>query len=245
MSDKERDLMEELASQDNVKSVEAEVEAVADAALEKAAEPGVGEEEASTQKAVQAEAEGGTEVAPRPETEVEPAAEHELAEPAPAPVQAGPTGNERAWAALAHASVLLTFALGLLSGGVAVVVGALAPLLIWLVFRDRSRFVAFHAMQATLFQLASLAAWVVLLVVGLAVLIPVWILNILLLVVLVGFLLLPLTLVLTVALPAALVVLPFASLVYGLYGGFEVYAGRPFRYWRIGDWLESRGMSTS
>jgi hypothetical protein len=46
--------------------------------------------------------------------------------------------------------------------------------------------------------------------------------------------------VLTIALPALLAALPFASLVYGLYGAFEVYAGRPFRYWKIADWIESR-----
>ena len=154
--------------------------------------------------------------------------------------ETGPTANERTWAALAHASVLLTFALGVSTGGLATVVAALVPLLIWLSFRDRSRFVAFHAMQATVFQLGSLVAWIGLLVVGLAILIPTWIVTALLLVILVGFLLLPLALVLTIALPSALVALPFASLVYGLYGAYEVYAGRPFRYWLVADWIESR-----
>lgn len=175
--------------------------------------------------------------------------ERETAEPAETSVvmtgesiQAGPTANERTWAALAHASVLLTFAIGVSTGGLAVVVAAFVPLAIWLSFRDRSRFVAFHAMQATVFQLASLVAWVGLLVVGLAVLIPTWVLTALLLVVLVGFLLLPVALLLTIALLAVLVALPFASLVYGLYGAFEVYAGRTFRYWQVADWIESRGV---
>jgi uncharacterized Tic20 family protein len=154
----------------------------------------------------------------------------------------GPSANERTWAALAHASILLTFALGVSTGGVAVVLAALVPLAIWLAFRDRSRFVAFHAMQATVFQLASMVAWIVILVAGLLVLIPAWILTVLLLIVLIGFLLLPVVLVLTVGLPVVLIALPLASLVYGLYGALEVYSGRPFRYWQVADWIERRGV---
>ena len=156
--------------------------------------------------------------------------------------QIGPTANERTWAALAHASVLLTFALGLSSGGVAVFLAVLVPLAIWLAFRDRSRFLGFHSMQATTFQVASLLAWIALLVAGMVILVPTWIVTILLLVILVGLLLLPLALALTVVVPSALLALPFASLVYGLYAAFEVYAGRPFRYWRVADWVERREM---
>ena len=91
----------------------------------------------------------------------------------------------------------------------------------------------------------KLVLWTVgLLIVGVTVLIPAWIVTILLLVVLIGFLLLPLVLVLTVALPAALVVMPLAGLVYGLYGAFEVYAGRDFRYWLVADWIEKRGVKS-
>jgi uncharacterized Tic20 family protein len=154
----------------------------------------------------------------------------------------GPAPSERTWAALAHASVLLTFVLGVSTGGLAVLLAVLVPLAIWLAFRDRSRFVAFHAMQATVFQAAVLLAWIGLLVVGLVILIPAWIVTILLLVILVGLLLLPLTLVLTILVPGVLAALPFAGLVYGLYAAFEVYAGRAFRYWRVADWVERRGM---
>jgi uncharacterized Tic20 family protein len=159
-----------------------------------------------------------------------------------ATTQAGPSTSERTWAALAHASILLTFALGVSTGGVAVVLAALVPLAIWLAFRDKSHFVAFHAMQATVFQLASLVAWIAILAGGLVVLIPAWIMTVLLMIVLIGFLLLPVVLVLTIALPAVLVALPLASLVYGLYGALEVYGGRPFRYWKVADWIESRGV---
>jgi uncharacterized Tic20 family protein len=193
--------------------------------------------------------EAGAEIEEAVEAEVETRGEPEAAEPVGTTLatrtQSGPTSNERIWAALAHASVLLTFILGVSTGGLAVILGALVPLVIWLAFRDRSRFVAFHAMQASVFQLASVVAWVGLAIVGVAVLIPTWIVTALLLVVLIGFLLLPLALVLTIALPAALVIMPLAVLVYGLYGAFEVYAGRDFRYWLVADWIEKRGMKSA
>jgi uncharacterized Tic20 family protein len=225
MSDEEKDVVEEAEA-------EAEVKAEAEGEAEVKAE-GEGEGKAK------AEAEG----------EAKDEAEGESPEPAVTsvvatgqPEQTGPTANERTWAALAHASVLLTFALGVSTGGLAVVVAALVPLGIWLAFRDRSRFVAFHAMQATVFQLASLVVWIGLLAAGLVILIPAWIVTALLMVVLVGFLLLPVALILTIVLAIVLMTLPFASLFYGLYGAFEVYAGRAFRYWQVADWIESRGV---
>jgi uncharacterized Tic20 family protein len=182
------------------------------------------------------------------EANVEAEVEAEVAEPAGTALatkaETGLTSNERIWAALAHASVLLTFILGVTTGGLAVIVGALVPLIIWLAFRDRSRFVAFHAMQASVFQLASVVAWIGLLVVGAVILIPAWIVTILLSLVLIGLLLLPLVLVLTIALPTALVVMPLAVLVYGLYGAFEVYGGRAFRYWLVADWIDKRGVES-
>ena len=67
--------------------------------------------------------------------------------------QNGLTIEERTWAMLAHLSALL--------GYVAVLGQYIAPLVIYLVYRERSRFVAFHALQALYFQLALLLLWVV------------------------------------------------------------------------------------
>jgi uncharacterized Tic20 family protein len=67
--------------------------------------------------------------------------------------QNGLTHDERTWAMLAHLSALL---------GYIVVLGQyIAPLVIYLVYRERSRFVAFHALQALYFQLALLLLWIV------------------------------------------------------------------------------------
>jgi uncharacterized Tic20 family protein len=225
MSKKEKDLVE--ATEDEAQTTAAEAEVKTDA--QTGAEKVVAEVEAEDETTGEVEAE-------TPEVVEAPLAR------ADAPTE---TANERTWAALAHASILLTFVLGVSTGGLAAILAAFVPLVIWLYFRDRSRFVAFHAMQATVFQVGSLVAWVGLLVAGLVILIPTWILTVLLLVVLIGFLLLPLALVLTILLPAILIALPFVSLVYGLYGAYEVYAGRAFRYWLVADWIESREMKTA
>ncbi len=72
--------------------------------------------------------------------------------------QDGLTQDERLWAMLAHLSGFL---------GYAVVLGQyLAPLVIYLVYRDRSRFVAFHALQQLFFQLALLLLWVPVIIVA-------------------------------------------------------------------------------
>ncbi len=239
MSDEERDLRDEAKAEgEDEVTAEAEVEAEGEVMDEREVEDEVEIE-------IEIEPETINDAEAEVEADDEAAAEREVAEPAATALAAreaeSPPTNERIWAALAHASVLLTFILGVSTGGLAVVVGALVPLIIWLAFRDRSRFVASHAMQATVFQLAAVVAWIGLLVLGVAVLIPTWIVTVLLLIVLIGFLLLPVALVLTAALPAALVILPLAALVYGLYGAFEVYAGRDFRYWLVADWIEKRG----
>jgi uncharacterized Tic20 family protein len=71
----------------------------------------------------------------------------------------GLTADERLWAMLAHLSALLGYVVGLGQ--------YIAPLVIYLVYRERSRFVAFHALQALYFQLALLVLWVMVCVVGL------------------------------------------------------------------------------
>ena len=64
------------------------------------------------------------------------------------------SADEKLWGMLAHLLTLL---------GYVVVVGEyIAPLVIYLVYKDRSRFVAFHALQALFFQLLALAVSVAL-----------------------------------------------------------------------------------
>src|ERR671938_136445 len=86
--------------------------------------------------------------------------------------------DENTWSVLAHLCVFLNLFTGFL--------GPVAALVIWLMYRDRSPRVSFHALQSLWYQVA----WVVVLAVG-------WTVAGLLTIILVGFLLFPVMIVLT------------------------------------------------
>src|ERR671926_139752 len=88
------------------------------------------------------------------------------------------TQEERTWSVLAHLSIFLNLFTGFL--------GPVATLVIWLVYRDRSSKVAFHALQSIWYQVA----WLVLLGAG-------WAFTGLLMMILIGFLLVPVMILLT------------------------------------------------
>jgi uncharacterized Tic20 family protein len=174
----------------------------------------------------------------RPETiklDMEPEVQAGAGAPA---ARLGLTREEMNWAAAAHASILLSLFLGLATGGIAALLGPIVPALIWYAHRDKSAYVAEQARQATIFQLAGLAALLALAIVG-AVLVTVgWTVSAILVIVLVGLILLPVMLVVTLLWVVAVVALPIVQVVYGCYAALEVYNGRPFRYWWIADLID-------
>lgn len=137
--------------------------------------------------------------------------------------------NEWTTAALAHASVLLTVILGA-PAGLGVPIGLAVPLAMYFGYRRHSRFIAFHALQAFVYQvigavgIAALGA-----LVGIA-----WAISGALSAVLVGLALMPLALTLTLVLAGAAI----AWFGYGMYAAYQVYQGADFRYWLIGERLE-------
>ena len=116
--------------------------------------------------------------------------------------------DENTWSVLAHLSVFLNLFTGFL--------GPVAALVIWLMYRDRSPKVSFHALQSLWYQVA----WVVILAVG-------WTVAGLLTIILVGFLLFPVMIVLTFV--------PFAHMGYAAY---KVSQGIDYRYPWVADLLE-------
>ncbi len=132
----------------------------------------------------------------------------------PAPLS---PADERLWAMLAHLSVLLNLVTGFLGVG--------AALIIYLVYRNRSRYVAYQALQALLFQLIFWGGGGLLIGV-------VWAVVGLLSAVLVGILLIPFAVIATVVLAA----FPVIAVVYGVIGALQCNQGEDFRYWLIGDW---------
>ena len=116
--------------------------------------------------------------------------------------------DENTWSVLAHLSVFLNLFTGFL--------GPVAALVIWLMYRDRSPRVSFHALQSALYQVA----WIVILAAG-------WSVAGLLTLILVGFLLFPVMMVATVV--------PFAHMGYAAY---LVNQGIDYRHPLVSDLLE-------
>ena len=139
--------------------------------------------------------------------------------PAPQPLVAAPLSpaDERTWAMLAHLSVLLNLVTGFLGVG--------AALLIYFIYKERSRYVAYQAMQAFLFQLVFWAGGGLL--IG-----AMWAIVGALSAILIGILLIPFAVVLTLL----FLVMPVVALVYGVLGSIQTSNGEDFRYWLIGDW---------
>ncbi len=119
-------------------------------------------------------------------------------------------GDERAWGALAHLSIFVNLVTGFL--------GPVASLVIWLVYREKSREVSFHALQSMWYQVA----WLIILVTG-------WAITTVLMLVLIGFVLAPFM--------ALLTLVPF---VHSAYAAYRVGKGYEFRYPIIADMIDNR-----
>jgi uncharacterized Tic20 family protein len=123
--------------------------------------------------------------------------------PAPYPPIGGSTMSareERTWSALAHLSTFLNIFTGFL--------GPVVAFIIWMVHRDKSPTVAHNALRSVFYQVA----WLVAIVVG-------WTVTGVLMAVLIGFLLVPVMLLVTLA--------PF---VQASYEAYMAYQGAGRRY---------------
>lgn len=150
------------------------------------------------------------------------------------------TPQEKKLAILAHGSILITFIVSVMTSGMGVLVPVLIPFFIWLVYREKSPYIAFHALQATVYQLAAIVL-IAALGLGLAViLIIIWAVVAILSIFIVGIVLIPIAVVLTAVVGIVLTILPLVGLGYGLIAAWEVYNRSDFRYQWIADWLESR-----
>ena len=118
--------------------------------------------------------------------------------------------DERTWSILAHLSMFLNLVTGFL--------GPVAALIIWLVYRDRSQKVAFHALQDMWYQ----RGWLVILAAG-------WVLAGLLTLVLIGLVLIPIMAIVSVA--------PF---VHAGYAAYKVSKGEDYRYPFAADLVKAR-----
>ncbi len=124
------------------------------------------------------------------------------------------SSEEHTWAMIAHLSILLNLVTGLL--------GVAGAFVIYLVYQNRSRYVAYHALQSLVFQAI---VWI-----GGGILTGiVWAITGVLSAVLVGLICIPFALIITA--------IPLAGVVYGVVGGIQCSQGQDFRYWMVGDWV--------
>ena len=145
-----------------------------------------------------------------------------------------PSQDERNWAMLAHLSALLTVFTALATGGPGYVVALAVPLGLYLYFSRRSEHVAFHALQATVFQALAGVAYVAVAALAGAILATAWAVTGVLTVLVVGLFLLPVALGLTFITAAELLGLPVLALAYALRGAFLTYEGHDFSYPLVG-----------
>lgn len=124
--------------------------------------------------------------------------------------------EERQWAMIAHLGVLVNLFSGFL--------GPLVPLLIYIMYKDRSRYVAYQSLQGLIFQIIWWVGGGVL--TGIA-----WAITSVLSAVVIGVLCIPFACIISA--------MPLVALGYGVYAGIETNQGKDFKYWLIGDWVRS------
>ncbi len=115
--------------------------------------------------------------------------------------------DEQTWSMIAHLSVLVAL-IGLMPIG---------AFIVWLIYKDKSPRVRFHAAQALWYQIA----WLVILIVG-------WTTTVILSFVLIGLLLIPVMLLASLA-----------PLIHGCYAAYKVNQGIDYRYPFIADQIDS------
>jgi uncharacterized Tic20 family protein len=103
-----------------------------------------------------------------------------------------------------------------------VFMGAAVPLILYFMYKDRSRYVAFHAMQAFVMQaICSFGGTLLAVVIGaISQVIP-----------FAGLICLPVSCIFAL--------LPLGAFIYGIYGGLQINNGQDFKYWMIGDWVRN------
>ena len=119
--------------------------------------------------------------------------------------------DERTWSMLAHLSILVSIITG--------IGGPIAAFVIWLVYKEKSQRVAFHALQSLWYQVV----WIAILTLG-------WTITAFLTVItlgILGFVLIPLMGLLTMV-----------PLIHQCYAAYKVYQGVDYRYPVIADMID-------
>lgn len=148
------------------------------------------------------------------------------------------TAEERTWATVAHASSILTLLVALGTAGIGGLVFAFLPLGIYLIYKDRSDYVAYHAAQAFALQMVGTVGYFLAILAAIIVWTVAVVITALLSVILVGLLLLPIVVVAAPVLVLALIAAPFVLGGFSLVAAIQTGGGEDYRYPYLGRWVE-------
>lgn len=146
--------------------------------------------------------------------------------------------DDKLWAAVAHGSVWLTFLMAVPTSGISIPFVIFIPLMIYFLFRNRSDYVAFHALQAFVLQLLATIGALLLFIIGGAAWLIVLMITVLLMALLVGIPLFFLWLLVGIVASVLISVMPLAGLVLATIATVRVYTGNDYRYPYIGTWVD-------
>lgn len=148
------------------------------------------------------------------------------------------TDEEKLWASIAHASIWVTMFSGFLTAGFTIPISIFIPLVIYLIYRKKSDYVVFHALQAFALQIIATVGVIALAVVGgLA-----WgigmVIALLAIFVLAGIVLVPLWGIVGIMLALVVFLAPLGALLLGTIAAFQTYNRHDYRYPFISRWID-------
>nr|MBN1229798.1 DUF4870 domain-containing protein [Anaerolineae bacterium] len=149
------------------------------------------------------------------------------------------TSEERTWAALVHLSTLFTLLISLGTLGIGGILFVFIPLAVYVFYKEKSSFVAYHAAQAFALQMLCSIGFFIALLASILAIVVIWTVTGVLSIILVGLILVPLALLITVILPVVLMLLPFLFGALALVAGIQTGGGINYQYPYIGRWVES------
>jgi uncharacterized Tic20 family protein len=148
------------------------------------------------------------------------------------------TDEEKLWASIAHASIWVTMFSGFLTSGFTIPISIFVPLVIYLIYRKKSDYVVFHALQAFALQIIATVGVIALAVVGGLAWIIGMVIAALAILVLAGLVLVPLWGIVGILLALVVFLAPLGALLLGTIAAFQTYNRHDYRYPIISRWID-------
>lgn len=148
------------------------------------------------------------------------------------------TDEEKLWASIAHASIWVTMFSGFLTAGFTIPISIFIPLVIYLMYRKKSDYVVFHALQAFALQIIVTVGVIALAVVGGLAWIIGMVIALLAIFVLAGIILVPLWGIVGILLFLSVFLAPIGGLLLGTIAAYQTYNRHDYRYPLISRWID-------